>query len=323
MRRLWRGRRPLAAAVLVVAAAAPAAAASDDALADQVWEDAARAAAKGPVDVPLLDEAVLALPAGEVFVPQPQAERLLALLGERAPHPGLVGVVLPRDPRARWRLTLRFRRAGFVREDPAANWDADELLRAVREASAAKNSDREIVGWIQPPAHDASRHRLAWALAWRAGGAAPDSPADVDVEAQLLGRDGDFRLSLATKDGDAASAQAVVASHVGAIAFVAGRRHDDFAARTDPVAPENLAALLVSTAAAATDTGAPPRGFVRRHARALAAGGAGLLLLLALLAWRRLRRRRRRAQAPSFASTITEAGPGVGDNRDSASRRDP
>jgi uncharacterized membrane-anchored protein len=316
------GRRSLAAAVLVVAVAASASAANDDALADQVWEDAARAAAKGPVDVRLLDEAVLALPAGEVFVPQPQAERLLATLGERAPHAGLVGVVLPRDPRATWRLRLRFRRAGFVRDDPAASWDAEALLQAVRDASAARNPDREIVGWTQPPLHDAGSHRLAWSLASRAGGAAPGSPADVDVEAVLPGRDGEFSLSLETKEGDAASAQAVVTSHADAIAFIAGRRHGDFAAGTDRVAPETLAALLVSIAAAATDSGAPPsRGFAHRHARALGAGGAGLLAL-ALMVWWRVRRRRRRGHAPSFASTIAEPGPGVGDNRDSASRRD-
>jgi len=314
-------RRPLAAAALVVAVAAPASAANDDALANQVWEDAARAASKGPVDVPLLDQAVLALPAGEVFVPQPQAERLLSTLGERTPHPGLVGVVLPRDPRATWRLTLRFRHTGFVREDPAASWDADALLQAVRDAAAAEHSDRDIVGWMQPPSHDAGRHRLAWALASRAGGAAPDSPADVDVEAELLGRDGDFRLSLAAKDAGATSAQAVVAQHADAIAFVAGKRHDDFAPGTDRIAPGSLATLLVSTAASAQDAGAP-RGFARRHAVALWAGGAGLLVLLAVSAWWRLRRRRRRTGAPSFASTLAEGGPGVGDNRDPASRRD-
>jgi len=316
-----RAGRSTAIAALVVAMAAPASAANDDALANQVWEDAARAASKGPVDVPLLDQAVLALPAGEVFVPQPQAERLLATLGERAPHPGLVGVVLPRDPRATWHLVLRFRHAGFVREDPATAWDADALLQAVRDAAAAQRSDRDIIGWTQPPSHDAGRHRLAWALASRAGGAAPDAPADVDVEAELLGRDGDLRLSLAARDAGAPSAQAVVSQHADAIAYVAGKRHEDFAPRTDRVAPGSLATLLVSTAASAQDAGASPRGFARRHALALGAGGAGLALLLAV-AWWRLRRRRRRDRAPSFASTLAEGAPGVGDNRDPASRRD-
>jgi uncharacterized membrane-anchored protein len=228
--------------------------------------------------------------------------------------------VLPRDPRATWRLTLRFRRAGLVREDPAASWDAEALLQAVRDASAARRSDRDIVGWTQPPEHDAIRHRLAWALASRASGGAPDVPADVDVEAELLGRDGDLRLSLATKD--AAAGQTIVASHADAIAFAAGRRVDDFAAGSDRIAPESMVALLVSTAAAATATGTPQRGFARQHATALAAGGAGLLALLALSAWWRIRRRRQPDRAPSFAATIAEPGHGVGDNRDPASRRD-
>jgi len=315
-------RRPLAAAALALAAAAPASAAGDDALANQVWEDAARAAAKGPVDVPLLDEAVLKLPAREVFIPQPQAERLLATLGERGKHPGLVGVVLPRDPRATWHLTLRFRAAGFVREDVATPWDADALLQAVRDAAAASDVDREIVGWTLPPTLDTAQHRLAWALATRAGGAAPESAAEVDVQTELLGRDGDLRLSLATKAGEAAAAQAVVAQHADAIAFVAGKRYADFAAAADRVAPENAAALLVSAAVPSRDANAARRGFVARHAKAIAAGGAGLLALLVAVATWRLRRRRRGNSAPSFASTIAEAGSGVGDNRDSASRRD-
>ncbi|HEY9024481.1 MAG TPA: DUF2167 domain-containing protein [Burkholderiaceae bacterium] len=315
-------RRSLAAAALALAAAAPASAAGDDTLANQVWEDAARAAAKGPVDVPLLDEAVLKLPAAEVFVPQPQAERLLATLGDRGKYPGLVGVVLPRDPRATWHLTLRFRPAGFVREDAAAPWDADALLQAVRDAAAASGVDREVVGWTQPPRLDTAQHRFAWALATRAGDAAPESAADGDVEAELLGRDGDLRLSLATRSAEAASAQAVVAQHADAIAFVAGKRYADFAAGADRVASGNVATLLVSAAAPSPDANAPRRGFASRHVKSIVASGAGLLVLLAALAAWRIRRRRRRISAQSFGSTISGAGPGVSDNRPSAPRRD-
>ena len=321
------GRRPAVAAAIVVAVMATtmggarAADAPRDVAADQAWEAAAQAASKGPVDVPLLDQAVLRLPAGEVFVPQPQAERLLAVLGERGPHPDLVGLVLPRDPRATWRLPLRWRRTGLVREDATTPWDVDALLQAVRDAAAATSIDREVVGWTLPPAHDAQRHRIAWALATRAGGAPAGAAPDVDVEAFLLGRDGSLRLNLATTAGDATSAQAVVAQHADAIEFVAGKRSTDFVAGTDRVAPTGLAELLVATAVLPSDSAAPHRGFAARHAWPLAGAGAGLLVLLAALAGWRSRRRRQRRAAPAFASTIAEAGPGVGDNRGSVSRR--
>jgi uncharacterized membrane-anchored protein len=321
------GRRPAVAAAIVVAvlatamAGARAADASRDAAADQAWEAAAQAASKGPVDVPLVDQAVLRLPAGEVFVPQPQAERLLAVLGERAPHPDLVGLVLPRDPRATWRLPLRWRRTGLVRDDAPTPWDPEALLQAVRDAAAAASTDRDIVGWTLPPVHDAARHRLAWALATRAGGAPAGSPADVDVEAILLGRDGSLRLNLATTAADASTAQAVVAQHADAIEFVAGKRSTDVVAGSDRTAPTGLVELLVATAVLPSEAAAPRRGFAARHAWPLAGGGAGLLALLAALAGWRLRRRRQRRAAPAFASTIAEGGPGVGDNRGSVSRR--
>jgi len=322
------GRRPAVAAAIVVAviatalASARAAEAPRDTAADQAWEAAAQAASKGPVDVPLLDQAVLHLPAGEVFVPQPQAERLLAVLGERRPHPGLVGLVLPRDPRATWRLPLRWRPTGFVREDVSTPWDVEAMLQAVRDAAAAASTDRDIVGWTWPPVHDAERHRLAWALATRADPAPAGSPADVDVEAALLGREGSLRLNLATTaGGDAASAQAVVAQHADAIEFVAGKRAVDFVAATDRIASTGLVQLLVSTAVLPSDAAAPRRGFAARHAWPLAGGGAALLVLLAALAGWRVRRRRLRRAAPAFASTIAEGGPGVGDNRGSVSRR--
>ena len=185
-----------------------------------------------------------------------------------------------------------------------------------RRRSTARSSAGAL-----PPAHDAQRHRIAWALATRAGGAPAGAAPDVDVEAFLLGRDGSLRLNLATTAGDATSAQAVVAQHADAIEFVSGKRSTDFVAGTDRVAPTGLAELLVATAVLPSDSAAPRRGFAARHAGPLAGAGAGLLVLLAALAGWRSRRRRQRRAAPAFASTIAEAGTGVGDNRGSVSRR--
>ncbi|HEX4511708.1 MAG TPA: hypothetical protein VH328_16580, partial [Burkholderiaceae bacterium] len=75
------------AAMVLLAVARLAHAAPSEAESHKVWDDVAQAARKGPVDVPLSDEAVLHVPAGEVFVPQPQADRLLNLFGNPGSNP--------------------------------------------------------------------------------------------------------------------------------------------------------------------------------------------------------------------------------------------
>ena len=88
-------------ATLMVAAwlglAGAANAAPSEAEQRAVWDDVAQAAKKGPVDVPLVDEAVLHVPAGEVFVPQPQADKLLNLFGNPGSNPEMPGLILPRE----------------------------------------------------------------------------------------------------------------------------------------------------------------------------------------------------------------------------------
>src|SRR5688572_33389635 len=57
--------------------------------------DAEAAARKGPADVELTGQAVLRLPAGHLFVPQPQAGLLLNAMGNPGQDPRLQGMILP------------------------------------------------------------------------------------------------------------------------------------------------------------------------------------------------------------------------------------
>src|SRR5437588_12444441 len=45
------------------------------------WQAAGAVAIRGPADVTLLDQAVLKLPAGDVFVPKAEAARIMRALG--------------------------------------------------------------------------------------------------------------------------------------------------------------------------------------------------------------------------------------------------
>jgi len=62
--------------------------------------DAQAAAKKGPVDIELAGQAVLHLPAGHQFVPQPHATRLLNAMGNPGNDARLQGLIFPEGARA-------------------------------------------------------------------------------------------------------------------------------------------------------------------------------------------------------------------------------
>ena len=70
-------------------------------------------------------------------------------------------VVSPKDGDTR-AANIAFIHGGYVKDDEAKNWNADDLLAHIREGNDAANEDRrargfpelEILGWIEKPAHD-------------------------------------------------------------------------------------------------------------------------------------------------------------------------
>jgi uncharacterized membrane-anchored protein len=223
----------------------------------KVWDDVAQAAKKGPVDVALLDEAVLHLPAGEVFVPQPQADRLLNMWGNPGSNPDMTGVILPTDPKATWFMPVRFQRAGYIKDDDAKSWDADAMLKSFKEGTEEQNKEREkagipgleILGWSGPVRYDATRQRLEWAMASREIGAKPDDPLSVNYNIYALGRDGYFSMNMVTKMADLPALKSVAEQQLAALDYNAGKHYADFDAKTDHVAGYGLAALVVGVTA--------------------------------------------------------------------------
>ena len=297
------------------AGAARAAAAAGEDEQRKVWDDVARVAVKGPVDVPLLDEAVLHVPAGEVFVPQPQADRLLNLFGNPGSNPEMPGLLLPRDPKAHWYMPVRFHKAGFIKDDDARTWDADEMLHSLRIGTEEQNRDREkagmpgmdVEGWSEPPRYDATRQRLVWALTSHEKGAKPDAPRTVNYNAFALGRDGYFSMNLVAAFDDLPTLRPVAEQQLAALDYNAGKRYADFDARTDRVAAFGVSGLVVEVASHQI-------GLMARVLALFAHTGAlvavvGLVLVVVLAAVFALVRRSRRAEpaAPAFVNTVAEA----------------
>lgn len=224
----------------------------------KVFAAAKEVALTGPTDVSVAGQAMLHLPADKVFIPQPQAGKLLRAMGNPGDHQELQGLVFPKDGDG-WFATLRFEKSGYVKDDDAKNWDADDLLKSYREGTEAANEERikmgvaamEIVGWAEKPAYAADTHRLVWAMSSREKGATGAAVEDqgVNYNTYALGREGYVSLNLVTGLKDLGQHKAQAQELLGALEFIDGKRYADFNASTDHVAEYGLAALVLGVGA--------------------------------------------------------------------------
>jgi uncharacterized membrane-anchored protein len=287
----------------------------------KVWEDVGQAARKGPVDVALIDQAVLHVPSGEVFVPQPQADRLLNMWGNPGKDADMQGVILPRDPKASWFMPVRFQASGYIKDDDAKKWDADDMLKSFRDGTEEQNKEREkmgspgleVIGWSEPPRYDATKRRLVWAMSSREIGAKADEPQNVNYNTYALGRDGYFSLNMVTTLAELPALKPVAEEQLAALDFNAGKHYADFDEKTDHVAEYGLAALVVGVAAHKLGFIALLLAFAAKFAKvifiALAVFGGGVMKFFKRnpTATAALPAEAALPAAPAFVNTVTEA----------------
>jgi uncharacterized membrane-anchored protein len=217
-----------------------------------------QAALSGPRQIAIFDEATLALPAGDKFVPASAAARLLRSMGQTVDDKKLVGMVIPDEADAKWVAIVTFIRGGYVRDDDAQHWKADDMLRRISESTAQSNASRtahgfselEIRGWAEVPTYDAATHRLVWGAIVRKK-EDPDDAAHqaVNYQTVALGRDGHLELMLASSLSSFTADKSIANALLSDIDYVPGKRYADFDKLTDRVAEYGLAALVVGVAA--------------------------------------------------------------------------
>src|SRR5689334_13551443 len=88
---------------------------------DPAWTEAKAAAKEGPADIAIAGQATLHLPAGRVFIPQPQAGKLLRAMGNPGEHSELSGMIFPKGE-VEWFATLRYIASGYVKDGDAKEW---------------------------------------------------------------------------------------------------------------------------------------------------------------------------------------------------------
>lgn len=215
------------------------------------WKAAGDAATYGPAMIKLGDQATLKIKAGEVFVPAAQADRVMTALGN-SPSPERQGLIVARDDKSQWIVDVGWIEDGYVRDGDAKDWQADQLLKNLKDGTESGNAERltrgfpalEVTGWVEPPAYDAARHQLVWSLGLRNEGAPLSQPQTINYNTYALGRGGYFSLDLITGSDTIAADKYVAKDLLGSLDFASGKRYKDFNASTDKVAAYGLAALI-------------------------------------------------------------------------------
>lgn len=241
----------------------------------------------GPASVPMSDQATLSLPAGDMFIPEKQARMLLESFGG-SPGTGLLGIVAPEESRKEnWIVVANYDDSGFIKDDDSSKINADDILKGMQEGVDQDNTRRrqmglpemEIVGWIEKPHYDQTRHQLIWSIEGRdkpqAGQPAPSADDNaINFNTFTLGRHGYISLNLVTNPKDVGRDKTYVATLLSNINFDKGKTYGDFDAKTDKVATYGLLALIGGLAVKKLGLFALAAGFAAKFAKVLVVAAA-------------------------------------------------
>jgi len=243
---------------------------------------------KGPSDVALRDQAVLKLPAGMEYIPQPQAGRLMKAMGN-GDDDQLIGLVQSSGD-AQWLVVASFEASGYIKDDDAKNWNVDDLFKSLKEGTEAANKERrdrgfpdlEVVGWVQKPAYDAATHRLVWSMAARSPGET-EAQQSINYNTYALGRQGYITLNLITSRAAIEADKPVANQLLSALNYNSGKGYNDFDVKTDKVAEYGLAALVAGVAVKKLGLFAVIAAFFAKFAKLILLAGAGGLAMIGKL----------------------------------------
>ncbi|MBE9609243.1 DUF2167 domain-containing protein [Chitinilyticum piscinae] len=223
---------------------------------ESAFKAAYAAAQRGPAEVTLIDQARLKLPAGYAFVPKAQALALLDAMGN-TPGNDLLGMILPENDKANWFIDVSYEASGYIKDDDARDWNAEELLTSLKEGTEEGNKVRkergipefEVIGWVEKPGYDTGSHRLVWSANTRNKNAPAGEEQGVNYNTYALGREGYISMNLVTGMSTVEAEKPVAKQLLGALEFNSGKRYEDFDASNDKVAEYGLAALVGGVAA--------------------------------------------------------------------------
>ncbi|MCL2716241.1 MAG: DUF2167 domain-containing protein [Alphaproteobacteria bacterium] len=225
---------------------------------EAAWKAASKTGIVGPSNITLLNQATLKLPAGRVFVPKAEGARVLRAMGNVVHDQSFVGLIVSTEENVNWLVTVKYIKEGYIKDDDARHWNADDLLSSIKDGVEESNKDRvrrgfaemQVIGWVESPAYDSRTHRLVWSLLGKEKGEPDSADKNINYNTYALGREGYFSLNLVTTSSRIANDKAEAHQLLAALFYNDGKRYDDFNVATDQVAAYGLVALVGGAAVA-------------------------------------------------------------------------
>lgn len=216
---------------------------------------AKKVAVLGPADIPLVDQATLHISDKFVFIPAKESKQIMTAMGNGSLD-NLLGLLFPTsDADTDAFVAVEYIKSGYIKDDDAKDWNADELLTSVKEGTDESNKDRrargmpelEVVGWVERPRYDPATHQLKWSVSSKHKG---DSEAQgINYNTYALGREGYINMNLVTDLKSVEGQKPLAAELLSGLKFSSGKAYSDFNSSTDKVAEYGLAALIGGVAA--------------------------------------------------------------------------
>ena len=224
-----------------------------DARINAAFERARAAMQTGPIKVSLQNQAHLMIPAKQFFFPAKDAKEILSAMGN-TPGDDVMGLIIPEE--GAWMVVARYEAAGYIKDDDAKNWDADDLLKSLKEGTLAGNDYRikmgippmQVTAWAESPHYEATSQRLIWSAILKDLNGVDENPT-INYNTYALGREGFVSLNLVTAEKLIATDKQFAKELLNNLEFNEGKRYADFNANTDKVAEYGLAALIAGAAA--------------------------------------------------------------------------
>lgn len=241
--------------------------------------EASKAVAKeGPTDIAFKDQATLKLPAGYVFIPQPQADQMMKAMGNGVDSSRL-GLIFPPSEHSGF-VVAKYIDSGYVKDDDARDWKTDDMLEQMKAGTEEGNKERaqlgipamELVGWVQKPTYDDKTHRLLWSVESKDKDAPANSEHGINYNTYVLGREGYISLNLVTDMSTVEHDKPVATALLDGTSFNSGKRYEDFNASSDKMAEYGIAALVAGVAAKKLGLFALIAAFAIKFAKLIAVG---------------------------------------------------
>lgn len=204
---------------------------------------------QGPTELKLSDQATLRLPDGYRFLGSEQTQAVLKQMGN-FPSGSELGLITSTSKES-WFVVVRYIDAGYVKDDDAANWNADELFASIKEGTDSDNEQRAaqgfppliLIGWEEKPRYDAQAHKVVWAISSKS-----QDRTGVNYNTLALGRHGYMSMNMVGELRDLPELKPHTQTLLNNLNFVEGKRYADFNSATDKVAAVGLAALIAGAA---------------------------------------------------------------------------